>query len=365
MAGASTRIEPATDGSPLLPLLLLLASLPAGLLVMLIGLLGYVRTKAALPHTPPEVNVEYLPYAMEAFADFAPRRIMLIAGFFAAATLVFAALARAVRRGAFRWPAQLLLAAGALTAVYLAGLVAVLAHDPVHAFSEQNYEVPDVDALARSPWDMGAVSPGWYFPALSVALIAAAAAPVAACVLLTRLAATSWIPGAGTGAISERGDLTGALLLVSTPALVVLHLVVNRVAIEAAARAGGDYAMESAPTAASATYLVTAYLAIVAVGWAVVGFRLPNWRASPGVLPLAGALLVVHLLTLWLAWYYQPLGSASFADDQSGLLDNRPSWHAPALAVFIALAAAWPITALLGLLCRSRVTDAGHERTAR
>ncbi|TDC77227.1 hypothetical protein [Actinomadura sp. 7K507] len=140
----------------------------------------------------------------------------------------------------------------------------------------------------------------------------------------------------------------------SAPALVDLHLAVNRVAIEAAARAGGVYAMESAPTAARATYLVTAYLAIVAASWTVFGFRPPDRRTSPGSLPLAGALLIVHLLTLWFAWYYQPLGSASFADDQSGLLDNRPSWHAPALALFIALAAAWPTTAFLLLLRRSR-----------
>ncbi|TDC77226.1 hypothetical protein [Actinomadura sp. 7K507] len=121
-----------------------------------------------------------------------------------AAALLFAAVARAVRRGPFRWPAALLLAAGALTAVYLVGLFQVLVHDPVNDFTSQSFETPDSPGLSTSPWLMETVSPGWYFPALSVVLIAAAAAPVAACVLLTRPRATSWIAGPRTVAISER-----------------------------------------------------------------------------------------------------------------------------------------------------------------
>ncbi|GGU92262.1 hypothetical protein GCM10010182_04340 [Actinomadura cremea] len=59
--------------------------------------------------------------------------------------------------------------------------------------------------------------------------------------------------------------------------------------------------------------------------------------------------ITIGVRVLWWAWVFQPLGALAFFDDQSGLLENRPSWHAPSLAVILGLGAVWPFAALLGL----------------
>ncbi|GAA2590437.1 hypothetical protein SMC26_06100 [Actinomadura fulvescens] len=353
MIDTSQGAAPVTDRPPLLPALLLLAVLPAGLLVMLIDLLAYTRTKATLPGARPNVNADAVGPALAAFADFGPHRLTLIAGFFAAATLAFATLAWVLRRGAFRWPAALLLAAGTLTAAYLAGLFQVFAHDPVHDFTGQVVDTPGPGS-ATVPWAMDTLSPDWYIPALAAVLIAAAAAPVAACALLSRPRATSWIAGGRTVVVSVRAHRRSALLLTLMPATTpILYAAVNLVAIAAAAHAG-DASDGAADISRRIAIAMTAVLAVVAAGWTILGVRLRYVRAWPASLPAAGALLVVHLLVLRLVWDYQPLGHTAFPDDQSGLLENRPSWHAPGLALTVGLAAVWPVAALLGMATAGR-----------
>ncbi|WUI00807.1 hypothetical protein OHR68_03030 [Spirillospora sp. NBC_00431] len=348
-----------TGRPPLAPTLLLLAALPAGLLVTLIDVFAFSRTKAALPDARPSVNAHAVDPALAEFAEFGPHRITLIAGFFAVATLMFAALAWTVRRGAFRRPAALLLAAGTLTAIYLTGLFLVYAHDPVHDFSAQHIQEPE-GGLAGVPWAMDTVSPGWYGPALAAVVIAAATAAVAGCVLLTRARTSSWIAGRSVVEISARRHRTSTLMLMSMPAMAVLYAAVNLAAITAAANGRNEFVDEAAGISRGINFAVTSILIVVAAGWTITGVCLRHGRTWPGALAAAGALLIVHLLALRLAWDYQPLGSDAFADDQSGLLENRPSWHAPALALTLGLAAAWPLAALLGPAALTRRTPAGQ-----
>ncbi|MEU5876462.1 hypothetical protein [Spirillospora sp. NPDC047279] len=120
-------------------------------------------------------------------------------------------------------------------------------------------------------------------------------------------------------------------------------------AIAAAAHAGGEYAADAAPISRGLNLQMTAVLAVVEALWTILGTRLRAGHARPAALPAAGALLVVHLFVLWLAWTLQPLGDDAFIDDQSGLLEHRPSWHAPSLALVLVPAAVAPFAALLGL----------------
>ena len=343
---------------PRMAVFLLLAALPAGLLVTLVDLLAYSRTKAALPGARPSANADAVGPALAEFAEFGPRRIVVIAGFFVVATLVFAALAWAVRRGVSRRPAVLLVATGTLSAVYLVGLAGVFVWDPVHDFGDQFIEVRG-QGLVGVPWAMDTVSPGWYVPALVSVLVAAGAASVAGCVLLARPRVTSWIAGRGVVAVSARGRRGSVLLLASAPVIAVLYAVVNLVAIMAAAHAagGGADVDDAASIARGMTLWMTGGLVVVTAGWTILGVFLRRERAWPVSMLVAGALLVVHLLVLWLAWHLQPLGADAFADDQSGLLESRPSWHAPALASFVVLGVAWPVVALVRLAMSGSAAD--------
>ncbi|MFI0479497.1 hypothetical protein [Actinomadura sp. 9N215] len=293
----------------------MLAALPAGVLVTVIDLIAFGRTKAALPGARPSVNADVVDLALAEYAEFGARRIMFIAGFFAVAVLVFGALAWVVRRGAFRRPAAVLLAAGTLTAIYLVGLFLVFVRDPVHDFGTQHVERPD-GGLAGVPWAMDTVSPGWYRPALAAVVIGAAVAAIAACVLLARSRGSSWIAGRGGVEISARGHRTSTSMLMAAPAVVVLYAAVNLAAITAAAHGGNEYVDEAAGISRGIMSAVTAILAVVTAGWTTIGIFLRHGRAWPVSMVAAGALLIVHLLVLWLAWDYQPLGSAAFADDQ-------------------------------------------------
>lgn len=363
MVGTLESTASETRRPPVVPLLLLLSALPAGLLVTVIDLLAFSRTKARLPDARPSVNADSVEPALAEFAEFGPHRITLVAGFFAVATLVFAALAWTVRRGAFRWPAGLLVAAGTLTAIYLVGLFLVYTRDPVHDFSGQYVETPE-GGLAGIPWAMDTVSPGWYGPALSAVVIAAAVGAVAGCVLLARAGTSSWIAGRGGFEISVRGHRAGTLMLMAMPALAVLYAAVNLAAITAAAHGGNESVAEAAGISRGIGFAVTAILTVVAAGWTIIGVCLRHGRAWPGAMTAAGALLVVHLLVLRVGWDYQPLGPDAFADDQSGLLENRPPWHAPVLAVVLGLAAAWPFAALLRPVAVSRRSSAVSRRSS-
>ncbi|MFC6405624.1 hypothetical protein [Planobispora longispora] len=139
-------------------------------------------------------NDDAVPAALHQFSPFASRRILLIALFFGAAALAFAALAAGARAawrgspatppGARRRPALVTVPAGLLSLAYLAGLALVYLHEPVRDY--QDHPIVLDDSLVQMPFEMSASVPGWYLPALAATLLAAALTQVASVALLIR-----------------------------------------------------------------------------------------------------------------------------------------------------------------------------------
>lgn len=325
--------------------------LPFGLLVTAANGLAVQQVRHRLPATPPTQNADSVRFAIEQFPAFGLRRTLVIAAGFLLAGLIYCVLAWAVRRGNLRWPAAVMLLAGALVVMYALGCRWAYYNDPVITFRSQILEVPPGVFGNTSPWNMESVAPEWYRPALAWLLIFSAVSQFAAVVLVTRTEAVVWMskPAARSSDDADAGTRRAAWLLMCALGFVTLYVVVNAVAIRLAAAATPPLATgEGLVNEEGSTHLQNLAVAIVFAVWVVplakYGASLLKRRTKPGAVAMIGALSFMYLLTMW--WSVKAHPMTWFDQD---LLEHQPGWHQPVLYGVFAGAVLSHLTALITL----------------
>jgi hypothetical protein len=206
---------------------LLLSPAPAGIALVLITLLAQAQSLLSLPHdeNPQEISAAMWRSAASQSDKEFHDRLLGLGIFTAVAIVVFGLLAWQVRRGTRR-PTFLLATATGLTAVYVAMLWQVFAMEPsgLLLVSDSGQESHFINLKL----------PGWYAPLRGLLVLAAAVAQVWGLILLTGRHGVEWWTvhqkwpaGAGPAPLWMSPLRQAALLMLLTPALLLIYALAN------------------------------------------------------------------------------------------------------------------------------------------
>ncbi|MFF5212717.1 hypothetical protein [Streptosporangium sp. NPDC000396] len=306
--------------------------LPFGAVVTALNIAACADVEAAARKALSQSR-DYLEYGMGHFDTVAWGRTQGVAAFFVLAAVLIGALARLIRRRERYNLVALLM--GPLSLAYVFWLWHVHASNPVA--DDVLWQIQELDsALSLTSHTL---LPHWYQPALTVTLLAAAAAQLSALALLIYSKALRRVQ-------ADDGLWRGKVLALTGPACAAAYAVVNFAGIWVADLEVGpgdvDWMIVNTWTWISRIALTLGVLGTLLAA-VDISLLLGRIRAYKMMLFLSGALTLLYWLILLLAWRYD---LAEPRDDTTGFTDYRPWWRTPGVITIVAVAA----TARLGVL---------------
>ncbi|MGP3915124.1 hypothetical protein [Nonomuraea sp. 10N515B] len=305
---------------------LMRAAGPYAIIVLALNLAAVAQSRDNLDG----VQVDHPAGPIVALEEFGLQRSLTIA----AIQLAFAIyLLWAARR---RSPGVMALT-GLVTGLYEIGLLCLHWFNPIAAFPIQGFASPPFVGL----------DPPWYYPALSLVLLAAAVTQLVALVLAIR--SSDW-----------RLVGRGSLLLLGPLLAVTAYAVLNLVAIQLATEPRTPTDIFGLPWTESSrdslirraeetTVLLGRWLlplTLIALPLSWLGWRMLRRGVTSAMMVPTCMLSVPYLAFLGLFTWLQPLSNEMNYDDQTGYIDQSPAWHPIALVVLLVIAIAAQATGL-------------------